>query len=50
MTEERILDMVVVGERGQITLTKPVREKFKIKPRDRVFLVEKGGELVIRKV
>jgi AbrB family looped-hinge helix DNA binding protein len=47
---ERMLDIVTVIRKFQVTITKDVREKLKIKEGDKIVFVEKGGEIVIRKV
>jgi len=47
--EEKIIDIVTVTRANQITLTKWVREKLKVKPGDRVIILEKDGEIIIRK-
>ncbi|MBO8181500.1 MAG: AbrB/MazE/SpoVT family DNA-binding domain-containing protein [Archaeoglobus sp.] len=46
---EKMLDIVVVTRKFQITLTKEVRNKLKIKEGDRIVFVDKDGEIVIRK-
>ena len=46
---EKMLDIVVVTRKFQVTLTKEVRNKLKIKEGDKVVFVEKDGEIVIRK-
>jgi len=38
-----------VGERGQITIPKELRERFGIRPSSEVEVVERGGRLVILK-
>ena len=39
-----------VGKRGQITIPKEIREKEDIKGGDEVKIIEKDGELVIKKL
>jgi antitoxin PrlF len=39
-----------VGERGQVTIPKPLRERMGIKAGQRVEIEEQDGELVLRKV
>lgn len=39
-----------VGERGQITIPKIIREKEKIKEKDRVRIKEEGGKITIEKI
>ncbi len=46
---ERVLDVVKVTRKYQITLTKDVREKLKVKEGDKIMFIEKDGEIVIRK-
>ena len=38
-----------MGERGQVTVPKDLREKFGLRPRDEIVFLESGGELVLRK-
>jgi AbrB family looped-hinge helix DNA binding protein len=38
-----------VGERGQVTIPKPLRERFAIGPSTEVEFIEQAGELVLRK-
>jgi len=45
-----MLDIVTVTRKFQVTITKDVREKLKIKEGDKIVFVEKDGEIVIRKV
>lgn len=49
MRTERILDVVSITRRFQITLTKPVRETLKVGEGDRVLILERDGEVIIRK-
>ncbi len=39
-----------VGKRGQITIPKEIREKEDIKGGDEVKIIEKDGELIIKKL
>ncbi len=39
----------VVGERGQITLSKTIREKMGLKKNDRVIFKSEGGKILITK-
>ena len=38
-----------IGERGQVTIPKPLRDKFDLQPHDEVVFVESKGDLVMRK-
>ena len=38
-----------MGERGQVTVPKTLRDKFGLKPHDEIAFLESGGELVLRK-
>jgi AbrB family looped-hinge helix DNA binding protein len=38
-----------MGERGQVTVPKKLRDRFGLKPRDEIDFLESGGELVLRK-
>ena len=38
-----------LGERGQVTVPKDLRDKFGLKPHDEIDFLESGGELVLRK-
>lgn len=38
-----------IGERGQITIPKELRDKFGLHPAEEVEFVERGGELVLRR-
>jgi len=49
MGEESILDVATLSSKFQVTITKPIREKLKLKAGDRVVFIEKDGEIVIRK-
>ena len=46
---EKILDVVTVTRKYQITLTKAVREVLNIKEGDRIVFIRKNDEIVIRK-
>ena len=46
---EKILDVVTVTRKYQITLTKAVREVLNIKEGDRIVFIRKNGEIIIRK-
>jgi len=50
MCPEKIIDVVVVTRKYQITLTRDVRIRLKIKEGDKVVFIEKNGEIIIRKV
>ena len=50
MSSEKMIDIVVVTRKFQITLTKDVREKLKVKEGDKIVFIEKDGEILIRKV
>ena len=39
----------VVGERGQITIPKAIREKEKLRKKDRVVVSIEGGRIVVEK-
>ena len=41
---------IIVTRKGQITLPKELRERFGIEEGDRVEVMRKGGEIIIRKV
>ena len=38
-----------IGERGQVTIPKTLREKYDLKPHDEVTFIESRGDLVLRK-
>ena len=38
-----------IGERGQVTIPKELRDKFGLEPHDEVTFFESRGELVLRK-
>ena len=38
-----------IGERGQVTIPKALRDKFGLEPRDEVTFVQSRGELILRK-
>lgn len=40
---------MIIGDRGQVTIPKPLREKFGLGPRTEVEFLVVGGELVIRR-
>jgi AbrB family looped-hinge helix DNA binding protein len=42
------MSVSLVGERGQVTIPKEIRNRLGIKPRSAVILEEKDGALVIR--
>jgi len=42
------METVIVGERGQITIPRSLREKYGIRPRQPVILEDRDGEIVIR--
>lgn len=42
------MDTVIVGERGQITIPKELRERYGIEPRKPVIIEERDGEIVIK--
>ena len=46
---ERMMDIVVVTRKFQITLTKEVRTKLGVREGDKIVFVEKDGEIIIRK-
>ena len=46
---EKMIDIVTVTRKFQITVTKDVREKLGVKEGDKIVFVEKNGEIVIRK-
>jgi len=50
MSSEKMIDIVVVTRKFQITLTKDVRKKLKIKEGDKIVFIEKDGEILIRKI
>ena len=50
MSSEKMIDIVVVTRKFQITLTKDVRKKLNVKEGDKIVFVEKDGEIFIRKV
>ena len=39
-----------VGERGQVTIPKDIREREDIRGGDKVEVIEKDGEIIIRKI
>jgi len=46
---ERVLDVVKITRKFQITLTKDIRERLKVKEGDKIIFIEKNGEIIIRK-
>jgi AbrB family looped-hinge helix DNA binding protein len=42
------MSVSLVGERGQVTIPKEIRDRLGIKPRSAVIMEESGGTLVIR--
>jgi len=42
------METVIVGERGQITIPKSLREKYGISPKQLVIIEDRDGELVIK--
>ena len=38
-----------IGERGQVTIPKDMRDRFHLQPHDEVTFVESRGELILRK-
>ncbi len=42
-------EVSVVGERGQITIPKPIREREGIKPKDKVVVKIEGDRIVVEK-
>lgn len=45
--QEVIMETLIVGERGQITIPSDLRKKYNIKSKQPVILEERNGELVI---
>lgn len=39
-----------VGERGQVTIPKPVRDRLGLRPGQRVEITEQGGRVILEKV
>ncbi len=44
-----MLSTMRIGERGQVTIPKALRDKFGLEPRDEVTFVQSRGELILRK-
>lgn len=42
-----VCGLTVVGERGQVVIPKEAREKLKLKPGDRLVVIEHFGKLVL---
>ena len=42
-----IFGTTVVGERGQVVISKEAREKIKIKPGDRFLVMEHSGKIIL---
>jgi AbrB family looped-hinge helix DNA binding protein len=38
-----------IGERGQVTIPKKLREKYGLEPHDEVAFLERRGELILQK-
>ena len=38
-----------IGERGQITIPKTLRQKYGLEPHDEVMFIESRGDLILRK-
>ena len=38
-----------IGERGQVTIPKALREKYGLEPHDEVAFIESRGDLILRK-
>ena len=38
-----------IGERGQVTIPKKLREKYGLQPHDEVTFVERRGDLILQK-
>jgi AbrB family looped-hinge helix DNA binding protein len=47
MTE--VVDVAPVGEKGQVTIPRQVRNILEVKPGDRIAFVSKDNEIVMRK-
>ena len=44
-----IMDVAPVGEKGQVTIPRLVRDLLEVKPGDRIAFVNKDNEIVLRK-
>ena len=44
-----IMDVAPVGEKGQVTIPRQVRDLLELKPGDRIAFVNKDNEIVLRK-
>jgi AbrB family looped-hinge helix DNA binding protein len=44
-----VVDVAPVGEKGQVTIPKQVRNLLEVKPGDRIVFVSKDSEIVVRK-
>ena len=42
------METLIVGERGQITIPRRLREKYSIKPKQPVVIEDRDGEIVIK--
>ena len=42
------MDTVIIGERGQITIPKEIREKYGIKKKQPLIIEDKDGKIVIK--
>lgn len=44
-----VLDVAPIGEKGQVTIPRQVRNLLEVKPGDRIVFVSKDSEIVMRK-
>ena len=44
-----VVDVAAVGEKGQVTIPKQVRNLLEVRPGDRIIFVSKDDEIVMRK-
>jgi len=42
------METVIIGERGQITIPKELRKKYKFNPKTPVIIEDRDGEIVIK--
>lgn len=43
------MDVAPVGEKGQVTIPKQVRDMLEVKPGDRIVFVNNDSEIIVRK-
>ena len=46
--QEKKMETVIIGERGQLTIPKELRKKYGINPKTPVVIEDRNGEIVIK--